>query len=83
MENHTSKTRLALCLLCALHLLALAALAEDYPAPKPALNTSQYGQHFQRTMTRMATSTPQQRHTVRILFYGQSIIGQGWHTMVA
>ncbi len=56
--------------------------ATDYPAPHPPQDTSQYGKHFQRTMTLMQTSTPQQRHTVRILFYGQSIIGQGWHTMV-
>ncbi len=56
--------------------------AKDYPAPKPARDTSQYGAHFQRTMTLMQTSAPQRPRTVRILFYGQSIIGQGWHTMV-
>ncbi len=33
-------------------------------------------------MTLMATSTPAKRNTVRILFYGQSIVGQQWHTMV-
>jgi len=69
-------------LLAALALILGSAQAADYPAPKPAQDTSQYGKHFQRTMTLMATSTPQRRHTVRILFYGQSIIGQGWHTMV-
>ncbi len=63
-------------------LLSGAALADDYPAPQPPKDTSEYGKHFQRSMTLMATSTPQQRHTVRILFYGQSIVGQKWHTMV-
>jgi hypothetical protein len=82
METCSRKARIAIWSACVLHLLALTTLAEDYPVPKPAQDTSQYGRHFQRTMTLMATSTPQQRHTVRILFYGQSIIGQGWHKMV-
>ncbi len=58
-------------------------LAVDYPAPKPPKDTSQYGKHFQRSMTLMVTSTPEKRNTVRILFYGQSIVAQQWHTMVA
>ncbi|WP_373493713.1 SGNH/GDSL hydrolase family protein [Aquiflexum sp.] len=44
-----------------------------YPqAPVPD-NTSEWGKHIQRTMTLLATSTPEKRNTVRILFYGQSI----------
>ncbi len=31
----------------------------------------------------MATSTPQRRHTVKVLFYGQSITEQDWWRMVA
>jgi hypothetical protein len=58
------------------------ALAENYPIPKPPKDTSQYGKHFQRSMTLMATSTPQKRNTVRILFYGQSIIRQLSHSSV-
>ncbi len=39
------------------------------PAPSPLI---------QRTMRRLATSTPTHRETVRILFYGQSITEQKW-----
>jgi len=60
-----------------------SAFAADYPQPKPPKDRSQYGKGFQRSMTLMATSTPEKRNTVRILFYGQSIVGQQWHTMVA
>ncbi len=66
-----------------LALLASLAMAQDYPAPAPPADTSQYGQHFQRTMTLIETSTPEHRNTVRILFYGQSITGANWHPMVA
>ncbi|MBN2137703.1 MAG: hypothetical protein JW720_07845 [Sedimentisphaerales bacterium] len=63
--------------------LNASALAADYPSPAPPTDTSQYGKHFQRSMTLMESSTPTKRNTVRILFYGQSIVGQQWHTMVA
>jgi hypothetical protein len=58
-------TTLAFYLLC-LSLLATLfapALADNYPKPKPPKDTSQYGKHFQRSMTLMATSTPQKRNT--------------------
>jgi hypothetical protein len=58
------------------------ALADNYPIPKPPKDTSQYGKHFQRSMTLMATSTPHKRNTIRILFYGQSIVKQLWHSTV-
>ena len=58
------------------------ALASDYPAPRRAADTSSYGKRFQRSMTLMEESTPRKRNTVKILFYGQSIVGQKWHTMV-
>jgi hypothetical protein len=35
-----------------------------------------WGTHIQRTMGLLARSTPEKRNTVRILFYGQSIVGQ-------
>jgi len=82
MVNYTRKARVAVGVACLVQMITLAAFAEDYPAPKPPHDTSQYGKHFQRSMTLMATSTPEQRHTVRVLFYGQSIVGQQWHTMV-
>jgi hypothetical protein len=37
-----------------------------------------YGSGIQRTMKLLATSTPERRHRVRILCYGQSIIAQPW-----
>jgi hypothetical protein len=57
-------------------------LADNYPIPIPPKDISQYGKHFQRSMTLMATSTPQKRNTVRILFYGQSIIKQLSHSTI-
>jgi len=83
MASRASRDTRILCMVSLVALLSISALAANYPAPKPPRNTSQYGKHFQRNMTLMATSTPQKRNTVRILFYGQSIVGQHWHTMVA
>ncbi len=39
--------------------------------------------HLRRSLTLLATSTPEQRHTVRVLFYGQSITQQAWWQEVA
>jgi len=36
------------------------------------------GSRIQRTMTLLATSTPERRHPVKILFYGQSIVRQDY-----
>ena len=56
-------------------MILLAAIAM-MSGPKP-------GENLQRTMTLLATSTPQKRNTVRILFYGQSITyDQPWTRMV-
>ncbi len=63
--------------------VARAADAPKYPAPAAPLNDAEFGAGIQRTMTLLATSTPQQRHTVRVLFYGQSITGQAWTGQVA
>lgn len=71
---------LSICLSC--WIVTSIYAAEDYPLPKPPKDTSNYGKHFQRSMTLMATSTPEKHNTVRILFYGQSIVGQRWHTLV-
>jgi len=70
-------------------LLTMAALAVplvchagEFPPPAKPKDISQYGQRLQRTMTLLATSTPEKRNRVRILFYGQSITGQGWWKQV-
>ncbi len=53
-----------------------------YPQPKFG-DTGAWGRNVQRTMRLLATSTPQKRNTVRILFYGQSITEQAWWPAVA
>lgn len=58
---------------------------ETFPAPGKASadKTANFGAGIQRTMRLLATSTPQHRNRVRILFYGQSITEQAWSKMVA
>ncbi len=55
--------------------------ASSYPPPRFP-DSSQWGKNIQRTMRLLATSTPQHRNTVRILFYGQSITEQKWAKLV-
>ncbi|WP_439625002.1 SGNH/GDSL hydrolase family protein [Gemmata sp.] len=71
------------CLLCAAPIpLAPAPGAEpEYPPLKA--DPSGLGKNVQRTMRLLAASTPEQRNTVRVLFYGQSITEQGWARAVA
>src|SRR6058998_2348722 len=64
--------------------VALAAgHSPPFPPPLPAKNPAELGVHVQRTMTLLATSTPEHRNHVRILFYGQSITEQQWSKQVA
>lgn len=49
-----------------------------FPPPAPIANNASFGDRIQRTMGLLATSTPTERHQVRILFYGQSITLQEW-----
>lgn len=63
--------------------LAVAAVcgARAEPVHYPPLktgDTSGWGANIQRTMRLLATSTPEKRNPVRILFYGQSITEQKW-----
>lgn len=51
--------------------------------PAPATDQDALGRGIQRTMHLLATSTPQKRNHVRILFYGQSITEQKWSNQVA
>lgn len=79
----TSRLFLGFALLT-LSLTSAVCLAEDEaklrPIPGPAGAPSRF---TQRTMRRLAESTPEKRNTVRILFYGQSITEQGWWRLVA
>ena len=60
------------------------------PAQKPHLmappsdepGQQLFGAHLQRTMTLLATSNSERRWPVRILMYGQSIIGNGSFTQL-
>ncbi len=54
-----------------------------YPAPQVHPNASTFGAGVQRTMTLLATSTPERRNAVRIMFYGQSLTKQEWTRTVA
>ena len=68
--------------------------AADAPTPAPVAgpaayppvvlpDTTAWGRNVQRTMRLLATSTPERRNTVRVLFYGQSITEQAWSDAVA
>ena len=68
-------------------IFAVSCLVSRAPAagalPNHLGDPTQLGSGIQRTMTLLATSTPEHRHTVRILFYGQSITVQDWWKEVA
>lgn len=54
-----------------------------FPPPATVQNDADFGAGIQRTMTLLATSTPEHRNKVKILFYGQSITKQKWWIDVA
>ena len=54
----------------------------DFPAPAPE-NEADFGVGIGRTMRLLCSSTPQNRHRVKILFYGQSITHGAWWKLVA
>jgi len=56
---------------------------QSYPPVPISPDSKSFGLGIQRTMTLLATSTPQHRNTVRVLFYGQSITEQEWSRQVA
>lgn len=69
-----------------LTLLVIASRAvpeEPFKLPPPPPNLSELGAKIQRTMTLLATSTPQKRNRVRVLFYGQSVTAGPWSKAVA
>jgi hypothetical protein len=72
-------------LLFASCLLAAGMLAEEprFPAVPATGDSAGLGRHLQRSLGLMASSTAEQRHTVRVLFYGQSITEGAWWQDVA
>jgi spore coat polysaccharide biosynthesis predicted glycosyltransferase SpsG len=76
------KTTMNILLTATLCFSTSSALAQTSP-PSYVGDPAQLGRGVQRTMTLLATSTPQRRNTVRILFYGQSITAQDWWKEVA
>lgn len=69
-------------ILCVLGLSATAAppakTDPKIPPPAPLPESAEPGAKIQRTMGLLATSTPEHRNRVRILFYGQSVTVGTW-----
>jgi len=63
-------------------LLATGLFAAQPELPAGSGDDSLRGEHIQRTMGLLASSTPENRQAVKILFYGQSITGTQWNTFV-
>lgn len=64
-------------------LVGAAEPGGPYPAAPRTSPEASHGRGIQRPMTLLATSTPQKRNTVKVLFYGQSITQQDWWKEVA
>ena len=83
----TAPTSFAVALWAGLALVQAAAGSEprtkSFPPVPPPEDPSALGVGVRRTMRLLATSTPQHRNKVRILFYGQSITEQEWSKQVA
>jgi len=77
------KHLIPLLFLAAASLSAAEPHSPSFPPPKFLGDPATYGRNIQRTMRLLATSTPEQRNTVRVLFYGQSISEQAWWKTVA
>lgn len=69
-------------LAAAVVLLPAYGQSNENPASVPMKETPP-GAGIPRTMTLLATSTPERRNRVKILFYGQSITEQAWSRAVA
>jgi hypothetical protein len=61
----------------------VASDTPNFPPPLSIGDTNLMGHGVQRTMNLLATSKPDHKNKVRILFYGQSITEQSWWRMVA
>lgn len=85
LAGRTLKALATFLVLLVIHGAGGVGFAAEAIPPYPPLtlpDVSGWGKHLQRTMRRLATSTPDRRNTVRILFYGQSITEQKWAKMV-
>jgi len=72
-------TAVIVSLLCIATLLSSTNLnAALYPPPPPWQPDPAQREHLRRSLTLLNTSTPSDRKTVRVLFYGQSITQQVW-----
>jgi hypothetical protein len=81
-----SRRVLAAVLFAGVAACAVPAAGRDepkFPAPKSLGPVETYGKNLGRAMHLLATSTPEKRNTVRVLFYGQSITAQAWTKAVA
>jgi hypothetical protein len=77
-------TTLRATMMIALMVIGGRLMAEDqFEAPPLPANLDQLGKNIQRTMTLLATSTPEHRNRVRILFYGQSVTAGAWSYALA
>jgi hypothetical protein len=72
-----------LSVMTAMCLTGKAVSEQRFPPLKTLGPVETYGRNIQRAMKLMATSTPQKRNTVKVLFYGQSITEQCWWRQVA
>jgi len=79
MRTTLIRTAALLCLLIGGQLMA----QDTFEAPPLPDNLPELGKQIQRTMTLLATSTPEHRRTVRILFYGQSVTAGKWSYALA
>lgn len=71
-------------ILLPLLLIGGATMAQDeFEAPPLPENLHRLGRNIQRSMTLLATSTPEHRNRVRILFYGQSVTAGAWSYALA
>jgi hypothetical protein len=76
----SARPLIASTLLCVAGLVG--ATAADLPPVPPVADTANLGVGIQRAMMLMATSTPEKRNRVKVLFYGQSITEQAWSKLV-
>ncbi|HLH52567.1 MAG TPA: SGNH/GDSL hydrolase family protein [Verrucomicrobiae bacterium] len=74
--NLNSTRSVALTCVCLMWRTLVSAV--EYPAPSPWQPDPRQREHLRRSLTLLSTSTPANRKTVRVLFYGQSITQQAW-----
>jgi len=81
--RHPANLRLTRYFVFAASLCMPVIAQEIIPPPKPAADESAFGAKIARTMTDLATSTPEKKNPVRVLFYGQSITAQPWASVIS